>query len=93
MRYLRSNGEEINWDFIRAVMASVACLAIVPLQDVLGLDSSARMNLPASREGNWNWRFREGALTKKMARRLSRLASLYGRLPDAMLCKDEEVRG
>jgi 4-alpha-glucanotransferase len=46
---------------IRAVLASVADVAIVPLQDVLGLGSTARMNLPGTVSGNWKWRYRPGA--------------------------------
>src|SRR6266508_6580470 len=46
LKYLHTDGEEINWDFIRAVLASVANTAVVPLQDVLGLGTEARMNLP-----------------------------------------------
>ncbi len=80
LRYLRSNGEEVHWDFIEAVFASVACLAIVPMQDLLGLDSQARMNLPASSEGNWGWRFKHGVVTKRMSHRLRELSELYGRL-------------
>lgn len=80
MKYLRSNGQEIHWDFIQTAFASVSCIAIVPAQDVLGLDSSARMNLPASREGNWNWRCRAHALTKGMSRRLREITEIYGRL-------------
>jgi 4-alpha-glucanotransferase len=79
VEYLGSDGVEIHWDFIRAAMASVADLAMVPLQDVLGLDSSARMNLPASTEGNWNWRLQPGALTPLLSERLGKLAQLYGR--------------
>ena len=60
-------------------MASVADLAMVPLQDVLGLDSSARMNLPASTKGNWNWRLQPGLLTAEASERLRRLARIYGR--------------
>ena len=66
LEYLNSDGSEIHWDFIRAAMASVASIAIVPAQDVLGLDSSARMNLPASTAGNWNWRLRGEALTPEL---------------------------
>ncbi len=46
LRYLKSNGKEIHWDFIEAAFASVSGIAIVPLQDILGLGSKARMNLP-----------------------------------------------
>jgi 4-alpha-glucanotransferase len=77
--YLHSDGEEIHWDFIRAVWASVANTAVVPLQDVLGLGASARMNLPNSTSGNWSWRFRSGALTDKIASRLKELTKLYAR--------------
>jgi 4-alpha-glucanotransferase len=79
LKYLNSKGTEIHWDFIRAAWASVADTAIVPLQDVLGLDSAARMNLPASQEGNWRWRFRTRALTKRVCERLGELTRLYGR--------------
>jgi 4-alpha-glucanotransferase len=79
--YLYSDGKHINWDFIRAAFASVADTAIVPLQDVLGLGSEARMNLPASQEGNWTWRFRSEALTQRLGERLRLLTALYGRAP------------
>jgi 4-alpha-glucanotransferase len=78
-RYLGTNGEEINWDFIRAVLASVANTAIAPLQDLLGLGNEARMNLPASTSGNWNWRFEDGALTDAIEARLRGLTEVYGR--------------
>ena len=77
--YLGSDGREINWDFIRAVFASVADLAIVPAQDLLGLGSEARMNLPATTSGNWAWRFDAGALTAGHAARLRKFSELYGR--------------
>ena len=79
LQYLKSTGAEIHWDFIRAVWGSVADRAIAPLQDVLGLGSEARMNLPNSNEGNWTWRFEHGALTRDLAARLRELNRLYGR--------------
>lgn len=79
LHYLNSDGTEINWDFIRAVLASVANTAIIPLQDVLGLGNDARMNLPASMNGNWNWRYRADALTDTIRDRLKDLTELYGR--------------
>jgi 4-alpha-glucanotransferase len=81
LRYLKSDGKKIHWDFIEAAFASVARLAIVPLQDVLGLDSSARMNLPASPQGNWAWRYKSGALTERLAGRLKEITRLYNRGP------------
>ena len=77
--YLDSDGSEIHWDMIRAAWASVANTAVVPLQDLLGLGSRARMNLPASEHGNWQWRFSGGALTQKISSRLRELTVLYGR--------------
>lgn len=79
LQYLNTTGEEIHWDFIRAVWASVADRAIAPLQDVLGLGSEARMNLPNSNEGNWLWRYQPGVLTKDLALRLRDFNRLYGR--------------
>ena len=70
---------EINWIMMRAVEASVADVVIVPLQDVLGLGSSARMNLPGTVSGNWKWRYRPGALSPELSGRLRSLAALYDR--------------
>jgi 4-alpha-glucanotransferase len=78
--YLNFHDEsEINWVMIRAVMASVAEIAIVPVQDVLGLGTEARMNLPATMSGNWRWRYRPGALTPELSARLRSFVSLYDR--------------
>jgi 4-alpha-glucanotransferase len=77
--YLNFQQEPVNWVFIRAVMASVAETAIVPLQDVMGLGTEARMNLPATVSGNWKWRYRREALTEDLSARLRRLVDLYGR--------------
>jgi 4-alpha-glucanotransferase len=77
--YLNTDGDEIHWDFIRAVLASVANTAIIPLQDVLGLGSGARMNLPNSVEGNWKWRVKANALTDEIVTRLESLTETYGR--------------
>ncbi len=82
MTYLNTAGKEIHWDFIRGVFASVANTAIVPLQDILGLGTEARMNLPNSTSGNWTWRFKEDCLSDDLAGRLKRLSDLYGRVAD-----------
>jgi 4-alpha-glucanotransferase len=81
LSYLDANGQAINWEFIRAAYASVADTALVPMQDVLGLGSEARMNTPATTSGNWAWRFPAGALTEEVSARLRALAELYGRHP------------
>ncbi len=79
LKYLASDGREIHWAFIRAVLASVAALAVIPLQDVLGLGSEARMNLPARPGGNWRWRYHTDALTDDVRNRLRELTITYGR--------------
>jgi 4-alpha-glucanotransferase len=75
------DGHDFNWDFIRLALSSVADTAIIPLQDVLGLDSEARMNYPSRPAGNWCWRFLSDALTPELARRLGELTWIYGRSP------------
>lgn len=77
--YLGFENEEINWVFIRAVLASIADTAIVPLQDVLGLGTEARMNLPGTPSGNWRWRFPSSALTTGVRERLRALTRMYDR--------------
>jgi 4-alpha-glucanotransferase len=82
LNYLNTDGKEIHWDFIRAVLASVANTAVVPLQDVLGFGTEARMNLPNSTAGNWAWRYKAGVLTEEIETRLKELVELYGRARD-----------
>lgn len=77
--YLGFENEPVNWVFLRAVLASVADTAIIPLQDVLGLGSEARMNLPGTISGNWRWRFEPGVLTEDLSRRLRDMNSMYDR--------------
>ncbi|QOJ13796.1 MAG: 4-alpha-glucanotransferase [Planctomycetia bacterium] len=79
--YMNTDAREIHWDMIRLAMASPANTAIVPLQDVLGLDTRHRMNIPGTPRGNWKWRFDAGQLRESHARRLRALAATYGRLP------------
>ncbi len=77
--YLAIDEREPSWVMIRAILASVADTAIAPMQDVLGLGSSARMNTPATLGGNWRWRVRDDALAPERAARLAELTRLYGR--------------
>ena len=77
--YLGFENEPINWVFIRTVLASVADIAVIPLQDVLGLGSEARMNLPGTVSGNWKWRYKASGLTNQVTDRLKSLTSLYDR--------------
>jgi 4-alpha-glucanotransferase len=77
--YLGADGHEINWDFIRLALMSAADTAIIPMQDILGLGSEARMNLPGRAKGNWCWRFAPDMLTKGIEGRLRELTALSGR--------------
>ena len=71
--------EEPHWALIRLAFSSRGRLAIVPLQDVLGLGNEARMNRPGTAEGNWSWRLREGQLTDGLADRLRAATEEAGR--------------
>ncbi|MBT3218025.1 MAG: 4-alpha-glucanotransferase, partial [Proteobacteria bacterium] len=70
-RYLLVDGHDIAWDMIRCAMRAPAETAIVPLQDILSLDSSARMNVPGRAEGNWRWRASPGAFDPNLAAALA----------------------
>jgi 4-alpha-glucanotransferase len=78
-KYLGTDGSEINYDLIRAASASVADMAIHAFQDVLGLDSENRMNLPGKSEGYWEWRFIWEQVLPEHAERMYEIAALYGR--------------
>ena len=78
-RYLARDGSDIAWDFIRAAWSSVADFAIAPLQDVLNLDTRARMNSPGRPTGNWSWRFTTDQITPWVLDRLGEMTHIYGR--------------
>lgn len=73
--------EGIHWDVIRLALSSIANQAIIPLQDILGLGTEARMNFPSVAEGNWDWRYQPSVLTAELGDRLKNLTKLYGRAP------------
>ena len=83
LRSLGTDGREIGWDLIRAAYGSRAARAVVPVQDVLGFGSEARMNTPSKTRGNWEFRVPPGALTPERAARLRAEAAASGRLPRA----------
>lgn len=78
--FLGYPGESMPWPLIREVLGSVARLAIIPMQDLLGLDSEHRMNVPGTTEGNWRWRFDWAQVPGELAGQVRHLAGLYGRL-------------
>lgn len=71
----------INWSMIRAAQGSPASFSVCPLQDVLGLGSEARMNVPSKKDGNYLWRYQPGALTRELAVKLAALAEVTDRMP------------
>jgi len=79
--YMGHCDDGIHWAFIRAAQCSPASLSVVPLQDVLGLGSEARMNTPSLHGGNWRWRFDESQLKSELAAKLAQLAELSDRVP------------
>ena len=80
-RYLKPRPfEKINLTMIRELYKSECGLAIVPMQDIIGLDDKARMNIPSTIGGNWNWRAESKHFTEKRAAYLKDLAETYYRL-------------
>jgi 4-alpha-glucanotransferase len=78
-RYAGCTKRELPWGLIRVAHLSPADVAIVPVQDLLNLGSTARMNTPGTTEGNWKWRMRRGALNRRVARKLRDLTEIAGR--------------
>jgi 4-alpha-glucanotransferase len=70
----------IHWDLIRLAMSSVADRVVVPLQDIFGLGTEARMNFPGQATGNWAWRYRSEMLTQELSDRLRSMTEIYGRM-------------
>lgn len=79
--YLNLTQEEgYHWGLMRGAWASVAELAIVPMQDLLGIGCEGRMNTPSTLGGNWEWRMKPKAADNKLAKRLAKYMQMYGRL-------------
>jgi 4-alpha-glucanotransferase len=79
LKYIGSDGRQIHWHFIRLALSSVADMAIIPLQDLMGLGSEARMNYPSRASGNWRWRYTPAMLTPEIGQRLAEMTAVYGR--------------
>lgn len=74
-----SKEEDINWKFIRLALSSVANLAVIPMQDYLGLGNEARINKPSTVGFNWKWRLLEDEFTDKLTEKIAKVTKLYGR--------------
>ena len=75
-----ASDKDIAFSFIKLAMGSVSKICIIPMQDWLGLDGTARINTPSTLGGNWVWRMKKGAFTKKLAREIRDITKLYARL-------------
>ena len=73
------SADEIHWELTRLAMMSVADVAIIPMQDILGLGEEARMNRPAEGSGNWRWQLSLKQLASSVAERLLKMTEIYGR--------------
>jgi 4-alpha-glucanotransferase len=78
-RYLGNRPQQPHWAMIHLVMQSAANLAIVPAQDLLGLGTEARMNVPGVAKGNWGWRMHAGALNPEVLRIYTEMTAVFGR--------------
>ncbi len=79
LRYLGTDGHEMNWTLIRVGLASVANTVLIPMQDILGTGSDTRMNTPGKSSGNWAFRFSWDQLTPDITARLGSLVKTYDR--------------
>jgi 4-alpha-glucanotransferase len=84
LAYAGSDGREVHWDMIRLALTSVANTAIFPLQDLLGLGTEARMNVPGTASGNWEYRALSQELDLAIADRLGSLCETYERIPSTI---------
>ncbi|MCM8773965.1 MAG: 4-alpha-glucanotransferase [Candidatus Omnitrophica bacterium] len=73
------SSEEVSWELIRLAMISVADTVIFPMQDILGLGEEARMNIPSTTQGNWQWRLTEKQLSSSLTEKLLEMTEIYGR--------------
>jgi 4-alpha-glucanotransferase len=84
-RYCKTDGHEIQWDLIKLALQSVADIAMIPLQDIIGLGAEGRMNYPGTVEGNWEWRFTADQIAPWATGRLYEMTALSGR------CKPDKL--
>ena len=78
-KYLRTRGESVHRDMIRAAWGGVSVLACAPVQDLLGLGNDARMNVPGKARGNWGWRLQTLEPLRRRREFLGDLTTLFGR--------------
>ncbi len=86
--YIKRPCNDMPWPLVEITLASVAKLAVIPMQDLLDLDGKARMNRPGTAQGNWQWRCLPDQTTAQLAKRLHQVSHLYGRV----LCNATETQ-
>lgn len=92
--YLNLTKEEgYNWGMMRAAWSSVADMAIVPMQDILGLGSEARINTPSTLGNNWKWRATPEQIDAKVAKKLYHYMQMYGRVNKDIKTKKNIAEG
>ena len=74
------NPDNISWELIHLAMQSIADMAIIPMQDILGLGQEARMNLPGNKDGNWQWRIHPDQLHPELVASLAEITRTYSRI-------------
>lgn len=80
-RYLHiKSNKDIQWEFIRAALSSVSDMAVIPMQDYLGLGSEARINIPSTLGNNWKWRMVKGQFNDELAEKIFKMSKMYGRV-------------
>ena len=77
--YMNTDANLIHWDFVRTCLGTIATYAIIPMQDVLGVESDGRMNTPGVAADNWAWRYQSTALSEELAEALAKITRIYGR--------------
>lgn len=78
-RYMNTDANDVCWDFIRTAFSSVSSMAIIPIQDIMSLDSSSRLNTPGTQSNNWQWRYTDNMLEPYITNKLQSITELYGR--------------
>ncbi len=91
-RYLNVSGDNAAWDMVRLAFVSSARYAIVPIQDVLGLGSEARMNTPGVASGNWQFRYKQGDLSENISETLAYFAKLFNRAAEELEVVEESFK-
>jgi 4-alpha-glucanotransferase len=84
-KYLDSDGQQIQWDMIKAISNSEANTVIISMQDVLGLSGEHRMNFPGQQDGNWEWRFSWDQVRPEQTLELARISIDHGRSPPLLI--------